>query len=75
MTSKTWAGNKARQQEITKQIVKRFRADHPIDLAGACETILSNLINDTALSYESALAGVDAVAEDMRDTIRRARTH
>lgn len=70
MSEREWAGNKRRQEQITKQIMKRYRDDHPIDMAGACETILSNLVNDTATTYESAIAGIDAIAGDMKETFK-----
>jgi hypothetical protein len=68
-----WAGNKRRQIAIVDHVMRRFRREHPIDIAGACETIIVNLVNDRAESLEHALAGVDAIASDLKDTLRKSR--
>lgn len=68
-----WAGDRKLQERIVRQIVKRYRDVHPIDLAGAAETILVNIVNDNAASLSAAMNGIDAVAGDMKDTILRAR--
>lgn len=75
MTERPWAGNKQRQADIAKQIMKRYFDDDLIDIAGACETILVNLVNNRALSCQAALEGIEAIAGDMKETIVRARSN
>lgn len=70
-----WAGDRKTQQRIVRQIMKRYRDVSAVDMAGVAETILCNLVNDNAASMPAALAGIDAIAGDMKDTIIRARAH
>jgi hypothetical protein len=66
-----WVGDKNRQLVIAKAIASQFGDTPAIDLAGACETIIVNLIIPLAKSRADALAGVEQAANDMRETIER----
>jgi hypothetical protein len=66
-----WAGSKERQAKIAHEIVERYRDDHPIDVAGAAETVLVNLIIPMAKTRDDALEGVQQVADDLRQTVER----
>lgn len=71
-----WAGDKDIQMRIARAIMKDYSVTvHPIDLAGACETVLANLVNGFAASREEALDAIDAVCGDMKETIERARAN
>jgi hypothetical protein len=74
-TQSAWAGDKAEQMRIVREIFERYARTHPIDMAGVAETLLVNLVNDVALSTEDALAGIDEIAADMKSTILKARSH
>lgn len=74
MARQPWAGDLERQKHIVRRMMRSVRAtENPVDVAGAAETILVNLVNDHAPSLDAALAGIDAVAEDMKSTLRKSR--
>lgn len=68
------AGNPDRIAEIADAILEEYGFDDPLDVVGACQTILARVcMADNGC--EVALAGVDACAADMRDMIRRELGH
>lgn len=74
MATQPWAGDLERQKHLVRRMMRSVPAsEDPVDIAGAAETILVNLVNDNAPSLEVALEGIDAIAEDMKSTLRKAR--
>lgn len=61
-----WAGSRHRQQQIVDRLLAAAAGETRLNLAGAAETILANLICDRASSLESANRGLEAVLGDMR---------
>jgi hypothetical protein len=71
--SQPWAGNYERQKHLVRRMMREARKEDPIDIAGAAETILVNLVNNVAPTLDEALKGVELIAEDMRSALRIAR--
>lgn len=65
-----WSGDKDIQKALYEKIMAMCDGKPVVDIVGACETILANLVCDYARNYESALAGIDAVAGDMKQTVK-----
>lgn len=72
--TQAWSGDLERQKHLVRRMMRAVPPnENPVDVAGAAETILVNLVNDHSASLDIALAGIDAVAEDMKSTLRKAR--
>jgi hypothetical protein len=63
--------NPDRIETMAKIFFRLFRDEHPVDQAGAAETILATLISKNARSLADAVRGADEVADDIRDTIHK----
>lgn len=69
-----WAGSKALQETIGRQILDLYDDIHRVDLVGAVGSVLTSIVLATADgNFEVALAGVEAIAEDMRETVLAAQ--
>lgn len=66
---KPWAGNHDIQQTIADDIMERHGCDKPVDLMGAVQTVLANMVCDMSRSHAMAVEGLDACLGDMRAVI------
>lgn len=67
-----WAGDPDVQEALGKSWMDAAEAAgvHPIDLAGAAESVIATLICGVAPNVDAALAGLKEVAGDIERTIR-----
>jgi len=68
-----WAGNKRLQEQLVRVFYESAMEANisPVDIAGAVETIIVNLICDNAPDLNTALEGLKAVYGDMQVTARQ----
>jgi len=69
-TDRKWAGDLDRQQQIVQWFIANTAGDEPVDIVGACETILSNLVKVNAPDCAAAERQIDSIAQDMKQTVR-----
>jgi hypothetical protein len=60
-----------RQMEIAVNILDLFQTDHPVDLMSALETVMAHMVMRNARCLEEVMRGIEEVAEDMRDAVKK----
>lgn len=66
---KPWAGDAELQEKIADDIMERHGSQKPVDLMGAVETVLANMVCDMSRNHAMAVDGLAACIGDMRAVI------
>lgn len=66
-----WTGDKHRQQALTNKIMRACRGKDFVDVFGALQTIMANVIADNSPDLETTLEGLENNFEDMRRCARQ----
>lgn len=66
---KPWAGSRDIQETIADDIMQRHGNNKPLDLMGAFQTLLANMVCDLSRNHAMAVDGLAACVGDMREVI------